>query len=169
MFEVQDKITLKLWDLLRMVRAKNPNLSFPDPFLYFTLQGTKGGTADPSKWEININLELAKKNLDFYLNQVIAHEFAHLLNYRVYKGKGHDRTWKLIMRSVFNLTPDRCHEMDTSEVKLKKYDTYLYNCGCGYPHKIKTNKHKKIQMGQKKLACAMCRKVLVFDKYIGKT
>ena len=167
----QIKIQNKFHDLLVMVRSKFPTQlsSMMDPTLTFNLKGTIGGQADRNAWELRFNLELAEKNLEYYLNQVVAHEFAHLLDYMFYKNYGHGRTWKNIMRSVFGLTPDRCHEMDVSEVKMKKYDTYLYSCRCGIEHKIKPNRHKKIQGLKAMVACASCRQILKFEKYIGKT
>jgi len=159
----------KLNELLVLVRQKFPNLSFMDPVLSYNLKGTIGGQADYNSWELRFNLKLAEKNLDYYLNQVVAHELSHLLDYCLYKKSGHGRTWKYIMRSVFGLRPDRCHAMDVSEVKTKKYDTFLYSCRCGIEHKIKPNKHKKIQGLKSMVACARCRSVIKYEKYLGKT
>ncbi len=166
--EAQQKIINRLVELLTLVRSKT-STQFPDPALTFELKGTIGGQADIKKWEIRINLPLAEKNLEYYLNQVVAHELAHLLDWTFYKKVGHGRTWKAIMRSIFGLRPDRCHSLDVSEVKLKKYDTFLYKCACAEGHKIKPNKHNKIQNLKIRIGCARCRKILVFVEYIGKT
>lgn len=71
------------------------------------------------------------------------------------------------MINVYNLSPDRCHQFDTTLIKIKKYETHLYNCGCG-EHIMKTRKHRKILNGVK-YRCVKCSEFLKYKSYVGKT
>ncbi len=150
------------------VREKFKLTQFQDPKICFDVKGTKGGFADFKDMSIHFNLDLARTNGEVYINQTVPHEIAHLIDFQKYKGWGHKRTWKMIMQYVFGLEPKRCHNYDVSEVKKKKYDTYIYACKCR-EHKVKSNMHKKIALNRSKYSCATCRMPIVFKEYFGKT
>lgn len=167
--EIQYVINKRVHECMAIVREKFNLTTFEDPDVYFDIKGTSGGCAVYSDWSVHFNLELARLNLEEYLYQVVPHEIAHLVDFKVYNNRGHKKTWKMIMKYVFGLSPDRCHEFDTSEVKKKKYDTYIYTCKCpGEQYKFKSNMHKKIQSGRN-FRCNKCVTRIVFKEYFGKT
>ena len=168
MEHIKSHIEAKVAECMGIVRSKFKLTEFQDPKVCFDVTGTNGGEANYQDWSVHFNLEIAKTNLEHYLKQTVPHEIAHLVDYKKYGGWGHKRTWKAIMKHVFGLTPDRCHSYDVSEVKKKKYDTYLYTCKC-QEHKIKSNLHKKITLNDRKFSCVHCKHRITFKEYFGKT
>jgi SprT protein len=170
MQNTKDLIEDRVLECMAIVRSKFPNTSFENPSVHFDIVGTKGGCAKFKDWSLHFNLKLAEANLQEYLSQVVPHEIAHLVDFKKYNGWGHKRTWKHIMIHVFSLTPDRCHQMDTSEVKTKKYDTYIYVCSCpDLEIKVKSNLHKKMQVLGRNYKCVNCKTRIAFKVYLGKT
>lgn len=82
-----------------------------------------GGKFYPGKNDYAFNIKLAVQNPEEYYNQVVPHEVAHHIQYLLFpksmhKLQGHGKEWQRIMRDVFELSPDRYHSMDISDVKL---------------------------------------------------
>jgi predicted SprT family Zn-dependent metalloprotease len=82
-----------------------------------------GGRFFPSSCNYDFNIKLAIENPDEYYEQVVPHEIAHHIQYMIFpesikKLGGHGKEWKGIMKKVFNISPDRYHQMDTSDVRL---------------------------------------------------
>lgn len=166
---IKSQIEARVLECMEIVRAKFRLTEFQNPSVHFDVSGTKGGFAKYQDWSIHFNLDLAKNNMEQYLNQTVPHEVAHLVDFKKYGGWGHKRTWKAIMIHVFGLKPDRCHSMDVSEVKTRKYDTYIYTCNCpSLEHKIKTNLHKKMSVLGKNYRCGRCMNRISFKSYAGK-
>ena len=82
-----------------------------------------GGRFFPGSCNYQFNIKLAVQNPDEYYDQVVPHEVAHHIQWVLFpksmkKLKGHGKEWKSIMTDVFQLSPDRYHQMDTTDVKL---------------------------------------------------
>lgn len=166
MENIKDRIAEKVVECIYLASSKL-NCPFPIPVLEYDLVGVTAGRAFHNSWKIKFNLELAKLNFENFLNSTIPHEVAHLVEFRKFCTHGHGPNWKYVMSHVFGLIPKRCHNYDTSTVKTKLYDTYLYVCSCK-DYKIKTGIHRKIQMGRL-YRCRICKTPLVFKSYFGKT
>jgi|TARA_B110001454_G_scaffold192238_1_gene192413 SprT protein len=84
------------------------------PLIKYDLKGKCGGQAI---WPniIRVNLPLLFNNEEDYLEQTIGHEYAHLLNDKLWglgQTKDHGTEWKSVMVS-FDLEPKRCHNYVT--------------------------------------------------------
>lgn len=82
-----------------------------------------GGRFHTMSRDYDFNIKLAVQNPDEYYDQVVPHEVAHHIQSILFpkslrKLGGHGKEWKTIMRDVFQLSPDRYHDMDTSDVRL---------------------------------------------------
>ena len=82
-----------------------------------------GGRFHRVSGDYDFNIKLAIKNPNEYYDQVVPHEVAHHIQYLLFpksmkKLAGHGKEWKGIMKNVFELSPDRFHSMDTSDVRL---------------------------------------------------
>jgi len=60
--------------------------------------------------EIDLSTDLLWQHTDEMINQVLPHEYAHLVAYTIFKDSGHGTAWKLIMQQL-GLEPLRCHSM----------------------------------------------------------
>jgi SprT protein len=122
------------------------SVPFPYPSVYFSLKGRVAGLAHLQTNKIGYNLIIAEKNWDDFSKVVPKHEVAHLIDWQVYNGHGHGRTWKMVMRQVFGLEPIRCHSYDCSHVKRRNVRRFEYRCGvCGKSFTAKAHIHNKFQ------------------------
>jgi len=61
--------------------------------------------------EIELHSTLFKAERRQELEETLLHELAHVIDHLVFKGRGHGRTWKEVMRAL-ELEPTRCHSLD---------------------------------------------------------
>jgi SprT protein len=73
------------------------------------------GQAKLKKHVIVLNVRLLAAHPD-QLPNVIVHEVAHLLAYKLYGDRGHGPAWKQLMVAP-GFEPRRCHSMDTSVIR----------------------------------------------------
>lgn len=136
----------------------------------------KGKSAGRFNWgwgvcTFEVNLVLAKENLEEYLAQTIPHEFSHYIAYVNWKSKGcwrnppkHNWEWQRIMLNIFKREPHRCHSYDVSSVsrKVKRFD---YKCKC-MNHSLTPMKHSKMMFNPRAFVCSRCRTLLTFVKVL---
>ena len=129
------------------------------PTVNFNQRGKIAGTAHLQKWELRFNPVLLAENPDAFLNEVVAHEVAHLVVFKLFgRVRPHGREWQLIMTEVFKVTPRTTHNFNVSSVAGT---TYLYHCPCSeYPLTIR--RHNKVNRGQASYHCRKCKQPLQF-------
>jgi SprT protein len=143
--------------------------------LRLDMTGGRGGSAgynpDSKRFYLRFNLELALKNQDEFLNQVIGHEVSHIIDFWKHGNFSrpdwwrdiefsHGRNWQVIMITCFSLVPDRCHSMDTSQTSSKMARNFIYSCNCR-EHRLTSILHKRVMAGQHRI-CSSCRSRLVY-------
>lgn len=131
--------------------------------ILFNLVGRSAGqfqcSRDLAVQRIRLNRILLDANPQEMLSTTIPHEVAHLVACQLYgPGVGHGARWKKIMVDCFNLPPDRCHSMDTSQSSARPY---VYRCPCK-TFSISVRVHKRIERGEGRI-CKACTKPLVFS------
>ena len=90
------------------------------PTINFNQRGKIAGTAHLQKWELRFNPILLTENPDAFLNEVVAHEVAHLVVFKHFgRVRPHGREWQIIMTEVFHVTPRTT--MRTNATKVFKY------------------------------------------------
>ncbi|MBP9961829.1 MAG: SprT-like domain-containing protein, partial [Pseudomonas sp.] len=84
---------------------------FQRPEVSFKLRGQKAGVAHLHENLLRFNLQLYMENREDFLKQTVAHEVAHLVAHQLFGGsiQPHGEEWQLIMRGVYELPPNRCH------------------------------------------------------------
>ena len=113
-------------------------------------------------------MELAERNLEDYLSQTIPHEYAHFVAHYKWGNRisAHGYEWQSVMIRCFNLSPDRCHNYDVSEVKsTNKIQRHFYCCSCGHETNFSTTIHNRIQSGRIYLY-AKCRHNINKSQYL---
>ena len=134
---------------------------FDRPRLGFNLRGLAAAAAYPAQNAIRINRRLFEQNADDFLRNTVAHEVSHLIAYRLH-GRGitpHGAEWAAIMREVFGLEPQRCHDYD---VRLNMKVVYHYRCGCNVGHALGVRRHNNALRGRRYF-CRRCRQPLTFS------
>lgn len=151
------------------------NMSYPT--ITFDLRGTTAGMAYSGEHKVQFNAGLLVRNVDEMLEDTVPHEVAHLVTYRLHPTsrrwtgkkwvrtiKPHGDEWKSVMRAL-GVTPDRTHNMDVSEVRVKKNVTkYEYRCNCR-THEVGGKVHNKIQAGHT-YTCRKCKGKLTAGTFV---
>ena len=150
----------------------------PKPFLYFAdVKQLKrvAGTASSAKNVVSLNEYFLETETEDMLNNTIPHELAHIVTdkFYPYARQAHGPEFKLVMETIFETMPTRCHSYDLKQLKdtgiirtrKKVARPYLYKCGCDKPHNLTANIHKKIQNYFQKRICRTCNELII---YVGK-
>ncbi|MBX8556997.1 SprT-like domain-containing protein [Pseudomonas cichorii] len=141
--------------------------TFPEIPIKFDLTGTVAGyfcykssrTTGKVTRYFRFNRVLVRENLKEYLDQICPHEVAHYIA-RSKWGRGiksHGVEWKSVMVDVFNLAPDRCHTMNTSNVESFPF---VYRCAC-MEHPFSKRKHNRILRGAV-YKCNSCHQAVTY-------
>ena len=125
-------------------------------------------------YTMNLNKTLLKEFEEVYINEVVVHEFAHIVIKSMfpngYKGRkkvqGHGREWKRVCCMLGLLNPKSTTSLFSESVSLKstrKTKTYEYNCGC-QTHDITKRRHNLITNKGNKYLCTKCKNEIKFVK-----
>lgn len=126
-----------------------------NPTITYNVQGTCAGYAEFDDQVLDFHLGLAEDNKDIFVDQIVGHEFCHLVADAVYAHRGHGSEWKEVMRT-FDLQPDRCHKLDVSRY-ARKPKTFPYACKCNV-YEFNSKTHYKLQTGL--FECNHCRNMV---------
>lgn len=110
------------------------------PTIMYGARGSSAGYAVFDSHTLDFNFTLAMENQQVFVEQIVGHEFAHLVANEVYGHRSHGCEWKEVMIE-FDLNPDRCHKFDLTNV-LRKPRTYPYSCSCNHYHFNKLTHHQ---------------------------
>lgn len=137
--------------------------SFQRPEVLINLRGRSAGVAELQNNRLRFNAVLLKENETAFLAEVVPHEVAHLLAWKLF-GRGirpHGKEWQQIMQQVFQLPASRTHNFD---VKRAAKMGYLYTCACeAREHALTLKKHNWI-VGGRRYICLSCKSHLQFLK-----
>lgn len=136
--------------------------SFIRPQVSFKLRGQKAGVAHLHENLLRFNLQLYRENHEDFLRQTVAHEVAHLVAHQLFGDsiQAHGEEWQLIMRGVYELPPNRCHNYAVQRCTATRY---IYQCPCPESDFAFTAvRHKLVRQGRRYL-CKRCRQVLVYS------
>ena len=89
------------------------------PTVSFDLRGKTAGQAFINLNHIRLNGQLLNENVEHFIKQTVAHEYAHLFCYQTYgnAAKPHGSEWQVLMRRL-GCDPNRCHSYDTTRSKI---------------------------------------------------
>ena len=136
------------------------------PCLAFNQRGKIAGSAVLQKNLIKLHPTLLKQNTQYFLDQVLAHEFAHLIVYQCwdkkprffsqYTIKPHGNEWKWCMESIFHRTSEVTHSLDVTNVGMKSVS---YQCEC-QSVELSLIRHNKVINGKQQYFCRTCKTAL---------
>ncbi len=133
------------------------------------LQGLSAGKADINKGIIRLNYDFYKQYPEIMVNEILVHEYAHLIAYAIdskcgNKHSPHGKTWKYVM-SKLGVAPRRTHSLDISKTYVRKMSYFLYRCQCS-EHQLSAIRHNRAQKSGNKFyyKCKCCGTPLTFIK-----
>jgi|GEM_PF-30110 len=175
--DIKLEVIHKVYDCFE-VAEKYFETSLNRPSVSFDIRGQDAGRAYFKKkllscqTSVKFNEVLLEHNPMHFLQEVVAHECAHLIAYELYGSriKPHGKEWKSIMQQVFKLEPNVTHRLDVSLVSKKPF---MYQCQCVSQECIDENgvneyiglskrQHHHALKGTKYI-CQKCRSPLVFS------
>jgi predicted SprT family Zn-dependent metalloprotease len=145
-----------------------PGLAFPE--IKFTKRGRSAGTCScvrtganshftNTTCVINFNLPMAKENGQKFIDRTPLHEVAHYINFFIFEGRGHSRSWANIMQRLGAIDCSRCH--DYKIVDRNIYVKYPYKCSCETLHQLTAIRHNRTQRNKATYVCRRCNSDLV--------
>ena len=172
--EILELVCHKVADTLEILRRKT-QIDIPSPMVDIKRLGTTEGRAH-ADLKLEINPDYFSKYKEEMIRQIIPHEVCHNAAYHIYtrlqrvRIKGHGREWANLMRMV-GLQPDRCHNFDVSEAKLRQTKKYTTICdGCGAKYNIGAARYNKMGEAARKYngnlyRCSRCKTSLPYNKW----
>ncbi|MGB2079811.1 MAG: SprT family zinc-dependent metalloprotease [Vibrio sp.] len=131
----------------------------PCPEISYKLRGKVAGKAYLNLWQIRLNPQLLVENTQAYLDDVIAHELAHLFVFHCFgRVKPHGKEWQAVMTQVFKRPASTTHEFDVRSVQGALFE---YQCQC-QTHQLTIRRHQKVQRQQMRYLCRQCQQELTF-------
>ncbi|WP_235972348.1 SprT family zinc-dependent metalloprotease [Spirabiliibacterium falconis] len=151
------QIQRRLRACLNLAEAKF-NRTFTMPSVSYNVRGLKAGVAYLNENEIRLNRTLLEQNPDDFIRETVPHELAHLIVHQHYRRrvKPHGKEWQFVMKEVFGLPPNVCHEYDTSAVRG---NTVAYKCDC-QTHQLSMRQHNRIKQQSAVYRCRKCKAAL---------
>lgn len=130
---------------------------FPEPSLIYQQRGTSAGTAWLERWEIRLNPVLLQENQQAFVDEVVPHELAHLLVWKVFgRVAPHGKEWKWMMETVLGVPARRTHKFETTSVRSA---TFAYRCQC-QQHNLTVRRHNRVVRGEAEYRCVHCSTIL---------
>lgn len=135
---------------------------FPRPEVSLRLRGQKAGVAHLQENLLRFNGKLYQENQQHFLQQTVAHEVAHLIAHQMFgpRIRPHGPEWQDIMRGVYGLVAERCHQYN---VETTARTEYVYSCACPMDNvfPFTGRRHALAEKGRRYI-CKRCRSTLVF-------
>ncbi|AEI15501.1 protein of unknown function SprT [Flexistipes sinusarabici DSM 4947] len=139
----------------------------PDCKVIVDLRGQAAGKADAQNKVIRLNSDFLHHYPEKMVNEVLPHEYAHILSYEIDKkcgvrNKPHGPTWKKVM-SIFGLVPKRTHDFDIKKTYVRNMKYFLYVCGCS-KHHLSAIRHNRSERSRGNFfySCRICGKRLKY-------
>lgn len=133
------------------------------PKISFNQRGKTAGTAYLELWEIRLNPILLSENSDAFINEVIPHEYAHLLTFALFgRVQPHGKQWQMMMEQVMQLPAKRTHQFATENSQTRQYQRFTYECSC-QTHSLTSIRHNRLQSGKAEYHCRKCGALLVLQ------
>ena len=122
--ELKAKVEAKIRECFKVASEKY-GTTFEMPEVRYDIKSHTGGLAYYTRWLLRFNLILLVENEEHYIENVVPHEVAHLVNHRVNvpaPGKKrlmpHGKEWKGVM-NVLGVPAAVHHKYDCSSIEKK--------------------------------------------------
>ena len=141
----------------------------------FTLRGRcagqyavtyRGVTTIYPKSALRWNLEIAKNNLQEYLNTTVPHELAHAIQrYHYPHSTPHGKEWKRCCVALVGHELSRCHTF--AFTPARNTNRYAYTCKC-MAHSVSSVIHNRIMRGMQ-YRCKICKTYISIQPTLANT
>lgn len=153
----------RLWEV---ARSKFPALNnHAAPEVFFDVRGRAAGRAkrNGDRISVHFNPVLLHENEEHFSNDTTPHEVAHLIDYIVFNGWGHNSSWKACCAALGMKEISRCHNLDTTNSTVRVVSRHEVFCGCAGTRKVSAVIHNRMLRGSH-YRCNACGKRLELKK-----
>lgn len=177
---VKNLVVAELTKCIKVLEAKFIGYKFPMPTILYAKRGSVAGTANYARWEINLNagLLMDPRHQVEMIEQTAPHELAHLVTFKVFPETMDSGPWRRTSRGlrrgkrelhgprfmsvmrVMGKNEERCHDMDTSAVRVVKSNSRQdpWNCSrCGAEILLTPKKSARLRMNPDSIWHRGCR------------
>lgn len=156
--ELQQQVVEAVQHSLNLIRASLPNEVFPVIEITYERAYSTAGWADYDLFRINFDPILLNANVQYFMQQIVPHEVAHLMAWFVFGTDidPHGKEWKSVMVSM-GIEPHTYHELDVS-ISKRITTEYKFACECKNGKRIhffKSRMKKKLLL-EDNLICIDC-------------
>ncbi len=104
----------------------------PPPRVRYVNRGTNAGSANDLTWTLSFNRTLLVDNQAHFIENTVAHEYAHLVVNHLHgiQQFPHGQKWQRLMK-MFGVEPRVTHDYDVSKL-LSQARVWLCNCQSHY-------------------------------------
>ena len=145
--EAKRKVTEAVKAVVELGNEEFPAINFNELTIKFTLWGSRTmGKANWNERTLWFHPEVARRNVERYIDEVVIHEVAHLYQYKLYPGsRPHGLEFYMIARKLGD-SGKRCSTgLDTTGLGRTK-TRYIYECPtCGRNSKFTKRQHETQQ------------------------
>lgn len=162
---LMNKVDLKI-KTLKEIAEKNFKTKIPEFQIDYDLNGTSSlGMVSYdlgfNKPRMRLHYNLLKEFGEQYINEVVTHEFAHIVIRNLFptgfngrkKVNAHGTEFKAVC-SHFGIVGKSTTGLFTHAESIKKNNTFSYSCGC-MVHELSLVKHNRMKRGQF-YKCSVC-------------
>lgn len=136
--DLRKKVEKRVKECFALATKKYEHKFDTMPEIRHNLKSRTAGMAYHAQWMLRFNLILLVENEKEFMDVIIPHEVAHLVNRTVNKvpeGRkrlsAHGKEWKAVMTDCYDLPPDVTHSLDCTSIEKfprksgKKVPKYL--------------------------------------------
>lgn len=120
--------------------------------------------------ELRFNLSILNAYGDEFIREVVPHECAHLVVFRLFqlkkykskiKPKPHGPEWQFVMQELYGLKPRVTHSFEVKSSSMKRF---TYVCACeDKVHQLSLIRHNKVLKQASNYLCRRCGEKLIFS------
>ena len=118
------------------------------------------GDANKSTNTIRISTKIWRTATQAQRREVVMHEYCHLADWVKYRGWGHGRGWRHLMRTC-GLEPKVYHTITCPELQERRSRQVKFEASCGCrKHQISKQRYNKMLLGTMNYRCVYCKQRL---------
>ena len=161
---LKNKVFEKFENLKKIAAEK---FIYVNPSIVFDLDSsTMIGCYKTKSNTIHLNEKLLEEFGEAYIDEVLIHEFAHVVTWAKYGPtvRDHGKEWKKIAKTLGLKNPTAKSKLPIDESKyFKTKNRFVYKCDCS-EFNLSTRMHNNIQKRGKRYFCKNCGQELKFVK-----
>ena len=173
MNDYKQLVNNKIQELNKITELKYGIFAVPNFVVKYDLSGITSMGMTSLRYKsvtLRLNVDLLEEYGEVYVNEVVVHEYAHMVIRKLYPTKmldgkkvhNHGKEWKAVCKAYNHKGSYKTSLFDDSKVLLKIYkeqNPHEHNCSCK-THNVSTKIHNELLNGER-YTCTDCNSVIL--------